>query len=187
MVQLNQQQGIKLLALARSTIGEKLGKKKGVFEAETVFDQFRGAFVTLTMEGALRGCIGNIEPVRTITDAIKANALNAAFHDQRFSPLTLKEFENVHISISLLTEPSPLGYEDEKDLVAKLRPGVDGVILRRGRASATFLPQVWDQLEKTELFLSHLCLKAGLPRDAWREGDLEISVYQVQGFSEEQK
>jgi AmmeMemoRadiSam system protein A len=93
--------------------------------------------------------------------------------------------EAVHIEVSVLSEPILLAYTDADDLLARLRPGIDGVIIKRGFASATFLPQVWDQLPQQEPFLSHLCLKAGLPADQWREGDLEVQVYQVQYFEED--
>jgi AmmeMemoRadiSam system protein A len=116
---------------------------------------------------------------------IKRNAVNAAFHDPRFAPLKADELDQVGIEISILTEPQPLEYRGSKDLLTKLRPHVDGVILRKGKASATFLPQVWEQLPKPEHFLSHLCRKAGLSADTWEKTQLEISTYQVQYFEEE--
>jgi AMMECR1 domain-containing protein len=87
--------------------------------------------------------------------------------------------------VSILTEPQPLKYKDSEDLLAKLRVNVDGVILRKGSASATILPQVWAQLPQPEMFLSHLCTKAGLSSDTWKEGNLDILTYQVQCFEEE--
>ena len=119
-----------------------------------------------------------------IVSGVRENAINAAFHDPRFSPLKKKELDAVHIEVSVLSEPVPLAYTDADDLVAKLRPGIDGVILKKGHASATFLPQVWEQLPKPEQFLSHLCMKAGLPADQWREGDVTVLAYQVQYFEE---
>ncbi|MBT8331768.1 MAG: AMMECR1 domain-containing protein, partial [Deltaproteobacteria bacterium] len=88
------------------------------------------------------------------------------------------------IEVSILSEPQLLNYGDSDDLVEKLRPSVDGVIVRKDLASATFLPQVWEQLPETPDFLSHLCTKAGLAATAWRKTRLEISTYQVQHFSE---
>jgi AmmeMemoRadiSam system protein A len=93
--------------------------------------------------------------------------------------------DQVHVEVSILTLPKALDYSDADDLIQKLRPKIDGVILRRGGASATFLPQVWDQLPDTESFLSHLCAKAGLPSDQWKNGDLEVQTYQVTYFEEE--
>ncbi len=99
-------------------------------------------------------------------------------------PLKPAELDRVDIEVSILTEPYPLEYRDSKDLLAKLRVNVDGVILRKGSASATFLPQVWEQLPRPEEFLSHLCMKAGLSADTWRESHLEVLTYQVQYFEE---
>ena len=90
----------------------------------------------------------------------------------------------MEIEVSILSEPKPLEYEDGKDLIAKLRVNIDGVILRKGYHSATFLPQVWEQLPKPEDFLSHLCRKAGLAADAWRTSKPEISTYQVEYLEE---
>jgi AmmeMemoRadiSam system protein A len=116
---------------------------------------------------------------------VKRNANNAAFHDPRFAPLKANELDQADIEISILTEPQALEYRGSKDLLAKLRPHVDGVILRKGAASATFLPQVWEQLPKPDQFLSNLCRKAGLSADTWEKTQLEISTYQVQYFEEE--
>ena len=83
-----------------------------------------------------------------------------------------------------MTDPKPLSYAGANDLLEKLRPNVDGVILKKGYHQSTFLPQVWEQLPKKEEFLAHLCVKAGLDGDEWRKGDLEVSTYQVQAFEE---
>jgi AmmeMemoRadiSam system protein A len=143
-----------------------------------------GTFVTLKIAGHLRGCIGSLAAEESILDGVKRNAVNAAFHDPRFSPLTVEEIEDVDIEISILTKPQPLEYTNNADLISKLRVNVDGVILQKGQASATFLPQVWEQLPRSEKFLSHLCVKAGLSANAWENTRLEISTYQVQYFEE---
>lgn len=182
-------QGQTLVKLARQTIAERLGKKFIKVDPETladsVFQDHRGTFVTLTINKQLRGCIGNLDSTESILAGIKRNAINAAFHDPRFSPLKADELDRVNIEVSILTEPQRLEYRDSKDLLAKLRVNVDGVILGKGPASATFLPQVWEQLPRPEQFLSHLCMKAGLPDDDWKKSRLEISTYQVQYFEEE--
>jgi AmmeMemoRadiSam system protein A len=152
---------------------------------DSVFKQKRGTFVTLTIDKQLRGCIGNLDSTDSIVDGIERNAVNAAFRDPRFPPLKAGELDRVDIEVSILTEPQPLKYKDSEDLLSKLRVNVDGVILRKGSASATFLPQVWAQLPQPETFLSHLCSKAGLSPDAWKEGNLDILTYQVQCFEEE--
>jgi AmmeMemoRadiSam system protein A len=92
--------------------------------------------------------------------------------------------DRTQIEVSILTEPLPLAYQDSQDLIQKLRVNVDGVIIRKGHASATFLPQVWEQLPQPENFLNHLCMKAGLPADAWKDSELEVLTYQVQYFEE---
>jgi AmmeMemoRadiSam system protein B/AmmeMemoRadiSam system protein A len=186
---LNKHQGQALVRLARKTIMGKLGLKSARAESDPMIDncfqEHRGTFVTLTIDKQLRGCIGNLESTESIMAGIKRNAVNAAFHDPRFAPLKADEFDQVEIEISILTEPQPLEYRNSKDLLVKLRINVDGVILRKGSASATFLPQVWEQLPQPESFLSHLCTKAGLSSDAWRKNNLEILTYQVQYFEEE--
>jgi AmmeMemoRadiSam system protein B/AmmeMemoRadiSam system protein A len=186
------EKGQVLLKLARSTLMEKFGLPLAPSEADRMrsalsdasFQARCGTFVTLKHKGQLRGCIGNLSAADPLAEGVRRNAINAAFHDPRFSPLTEKELGQIEIEVSVLTEPQPLAFSDPEDLLRKLRPNVDGVIIRQGHASATFLPQVWEQLPKKEDFLGHLCLKAGLPRDAWKRGTLEVSTYQVQYFEE---
>jgi len=186
---LKKHQGQALVGLVRQTIAEKLGKKSITVDPETLadiaFQEHRGTFVTLTINKQLRGCIGNLDSTESILAGIKRNAINAAFHDPRFSALKAHELDQVDIEISILTEPKRLEYGDSKDLLSKLRVHVDGVILSKGSANATFLPQVWEQLPRPEQFLSHLCMKAGLPADDWEKSRLEILTYQVQYFEEE--
>jgi AmmeMemoRadiSam system protein A len=189
--QLTQEQGQVLVRLARQTIAERLGmvevSSKNISAAmlsDPVFQEKRGTFVTLKINKQLRGCIGCLTPSETIIEGIKRNALNAAFQDPRFSQLSAPELEQAEIEISILTNPQKLEYADGYDLVQKLRPGIDGVILGHGTARATFLPQVWEQLPGTEEFLAHLCRKAGFVPDAWQSGRLEVSTYQVQYFHE---
>lgn len=187
MKKLTKEHGEKLLRLARMSIGSRLGQKGGETDSSQVeFTGHGGTFVTLKLNNQLRGCIGNITAVGSIWNSIKDNAVSAAFHDHRFSPLTEKEFGETRLSVSILTEPSPLSFKDSVDLCRKIRPNIDGVILRQGRCSATFLPQVWEQLPRVEDFLSHLCLKAGLSQNCWKNEDVEVQTYQVQSFTEEE-
>ena len=185
---LTEAQGEYLLLEARKTIQDRLSGKKDIpqetKEMPTVFHEKRGTFVTLTTRGNLRGCIGHIIPQESLIDGIRENAINAAFRDPRFSPMTRDEWKNVQVEISILTEPKPLTYTDGRDLLNKLRPGIDGVIIKKGFHQSTFLPQVWEQLPDKKAFLNHLCLKAGLSGNAWETGDLEVSTYQVQAFEE---
>ena len=189
---LTEAQGQLLVKLARQTLADRFAKKipqNDIDALETAlndscFQAACGTFVTLTLHRKLRGCIGSLtseEPIRT---GVRRNAINAAFHDPRFAPLSAADFEKVEIEVSILTEPKPLNYRDSADLLKKLRPHVDGVILRKDLSSATFLPQVWEQLPQAPDFLTHLCIKAGLPADAWEDPKLEISTYQVQHFQE---
>jgi MEMO1 family protein len=184
--------GQTLVRLARATIAGKLGthtteKGRASLDRELTDKAFaarQGTFVTLKIDGRLRGCIGHLAPSETVADGVRRNAVNAAFHDPRFRPLTAGELDAVRIEVSLLTAPVPLAYTDAEDLVRRLRPGVDGVILGRGGRRATFLPQVWDQLPLPEDFLNRLCIKAGLAADAWRSGRLDVATYQVRYFEE---
>jgi len=182
-----------LLDHARRTIMEKLGTK---FDREAAarleerlragcFDKKSGTFVTLTLNGQLRGCIGNMSSTVNLRDGVRQNAISAAFHDPRFSPLSPAELEKVHIEISILTDPQALAHDGGDDLILKLRPNIDGVILSKGLNRATFLPQVWKQLPRAEDFLNHLCTKAGLPANTWQSADLDVQTYQVISFEEE--
>ena len=174
-----------LLQLARTVLRHRLqGGEAPETTKDPDFLHKKAAFVTLTIGGKLRGCIGNLIPVGPLWQGIHDNALSAAFHDHRFNALTVEELEQVNIEVSVLSEPRKLSHTGGNDLVDKLCPGIDGVILRKDGRSGTFLPQVWDQLATTELFLDHLCVKAGLPQKSWQADDVSIETYQVECFSE---
>ncbi len=178
-----------LLDLARSTIAEKFGKnfsdrmRSRERPEDKILEEKRGVFVTLTIGGDLRGCIGNIMPVYPLEEGVKRNALNAAFDDPRFEPLSEDEFEKIDVEISVLSVPKKLEYSDSEDLLRKLKPLRDGVIIESGPFSATYLPQVWEEIKDKEMFLSTLCMKAGLPADEWKTGSLDVSVYQAEVFT----
>ncbi|MFP3984036.1 MAG: AmmeMemoRadiSam system protein A [Desulfurivibrionaceae bacterium] len=190
--ELTKNQGKVLLALARQTIAENIGRNLPQAEKKMVenwlqdsaLQQKRGTFVTLTKDENLRGCIGNITPVTSIADGVRQNAVQAAFNDPRFPPLQAEEFDEIKIEVSILTEPRQLDYQDGHEIPRKLRPEVDGVIIRSGMASSTFLPQVWEKLPDPEDFLNNLCLKAGLDPGYWKTGKPEVQTYQVQSFTE---
>lgn len=189
---LDQSQGRALLLLARHTLLERFNRQmpesqKSQMEsrlADPPLQEPCGTFVTLKIGGQLRGCIGSLAGTESIVDNVRSNTVNAAFHDPRFRVLTAQELDRVMIEVSVLTEPKPLDYTDAEDLTAKLRPGIDGVTIRKGMASATFLPQVWRQLPNVDAFLSQLCMKAGLAANAWRRERLDVETYQVQYFEE---
>ena len=179
-----------LLEMARHAIADKwdstgeLDQKQAEMptDIQGFLQKKTGVFVTLYHHGQLRGCIGTLEPVEPLAGEIVENARHAAFHDPRFSPLTEKEFAETDLEISLLTPPEELDFTDSEDLIEKLRPGIHGVILEKNGARATFLPQVWDQLREPEVFLEHLCRKAGLSAGAWKERDVSIQTYTVSCF-----
>ena len=189
---LSKAQGQLLIKLVRYTLMKELGQpvpqtkynslKSALSDA--CFQRTSGVFVTLTRSGQLRGCIGNLTSTEPLVSGIRRNAINSAFHDPRFAPLSASELDEIEIEISILSQPQPLKYHDADDLLNTLRPHVDGVIIRKEAASATFLPQVWEQLPRPQDFLTHLCMKAGLASDAWQHSQLEVSRYQVQYFEE---
>ena len=185
---LSEEQGQALVRLARQEIEAQLALRPAAAAGggdDPALGERRGVFVTLHKDGELRGCIGSLAAVEPLAEGVRRNAINAAFHDYRFTPLTAAELPELHIEVSVLSEPQPLITADADDLVRRLRPGADGVILRGPNGEqATFLPQVWQQLKRPELFLDHLCRKAGLPGDAWRSGRLRVFTYQVQSFEE---
>jgi AmmeMemoRadiSam system protein A len=142
------------------------------------------AFITLTVNGELRGCIGALEPYQPLADDVREHAVAAALEDYRFRPVQEKELANIRIEISRLTLPVPLEYMDANDLLARLHPGVDGVILKDGFRRATFLPQVWEKIPDPAEFLENLCYKMGSESGTWFRKHLEVLVYQVEEFHE---
>ena len=156
-----------LVRLARSVIEAALdaGQKEAIpDDVSPAVLKKGGCFVTLHKKGALRGCIGTIEPVQSLVKGVEENAVNAAFKDPRFSSLKIEELPDIDLEVSVLSVPQKLTFKDPEDLKRQLKPGIHGVILSNGWRRSTFLPQVWDQLPDPELFLRHLCEKAGLQR-----------------------
>ncbi len=142
------------------------------------------SFVTLTLGGELRGCIGALHPLEPLYEDVRHHAGQAALEDYRFSPVSPAEVAQLEIEISVLTEPHPLAYEGPDDLVRQLRPEVDGVVLQQGLRRATFLPQVWESIPDPETFLRMLCEKMGAAPNAWRQAKLDVQTYQVEKFME---
>jgi len=182
--------GKRLLAMARNAIAAELGRghlmcnEPSLDTQAHVLEKKMGVFVTLHHHGELRGCIGTLEPVVSLAKDVVENARHAAFHDPRFPPLTQKEFLEIDMEISVLTPPRAMDYCGSEDLKKKLKPGIHGVILEKHGAKATFLPQVWDQLPEPEIFLEHLCRKAGLSSHAWKDSNIVIQTYTVHSFKE---
>lgn len=179
-----------LLTLARRSIDHYLrnGSRMEIKPQEVPTKRLiedGACFVTLYMGGELRGCIGTLEAHRPLVMDVIDNALSSAFGDPRFPPLSLEELPKVKISISYLSKPEPFPVKDEKDLLSKLVPNKHGLIIQKGYARATFLPVVWEQLPEKKEFLSHLCEKAGLAPDEWKDTKgMEFSVYEAQEFEE---
>ena len=142
------------------------------------------SFITLTMRGNLRGCIGALEPYQPLAEDVREHAIAAALNDPRFPQVEPSELNAIKIEVSCLTEPRPLEYSSADDLLAKLRPHVDGVILKDGFRRATFLPQVWEKISDPADFLENLCYKMGAAPDLWKRKHLSVLIYQTEEFNE---
>ena len=167
-----------LLPLARAAIATELGLIQAASAEQPWLRQEGASFITLMLEGKLRGCIGTLRPHRTLADDVKANAVGAAFRDPRFTRLTAAEFAAIAVEISVLSPLEPLGFSDEPDALRQLRAGLDGVVFEYGHHSSTFLPQVWENFREPAEFMGHLKYKAGLPPDFW-DKDVRLSRYTV--------
>jgi uncharacterized protein len=142
------------------------------------------SFITLTIDGNLRGCIGALEPYQPLAQDVREHAVAAALDDPRFPPVSPEEIDRIKIEISRLTLPKRVEYTDAEDLLYRLHPYVDGVIVRDGFLRATFLPQVWEKIPDKEDFMENLCYKMGAAPDLWRRKHLEVLTYQVEEFQE---
>ncbi len=183
---LSQEEGKELLRLARDSI-KSFFESKDVRVKEEIMKRFsekQGVFVTLTIDGDLRGCIGYPEPIFPLYEAVINSARSAAFSDPRFSPLTKEEFKDVHLEISVLTVPELIKAKPD-DYVKKIKVGEDGLIVRSAYGSGLLLPQVaieykWDAKQ----FLEHTCEKAGLNKNSWKEKSILVYKFQAQIFEE---
>jgi AmmeMemoRadiSam system protein A len=175
--------GAVLLGLARESIASAFGQTR---PADSSADWLRApgaCFVTLTQGGELRGCIGSLEPRRSLLEDVTTNARMAAFRDPRFPPLGASELDDTRIEVSLLSPLEPLPAGSEAEALKLMKPHVDGIVLEETRHRATFLPQVWDALPDPRDFLAHLKAKAGLRPDFWSD-DLRLYRYRVTKWSE---
>lgn len=178
--------GPALVALARQAIAEALGVDAPAVPTPELaaLAQPGATFVTLhDRHGELRGCVGRLEAVRPLLDDVRANAVAAAFHDNRFPPLRAAEWPGLQVEVSLLDKPEPLEARSEAEALAALKPHDDGVILEWEGRRATFLPQVWEQLPDARGFMAALKRKAGLPADFWAP-DVKLSRYRVRKFED---
>lgn len=170
-------------ALEQGVVGEKLPK----LDLKVLSPRLRqdgASFVTLTVDGNLRGCIGALEPYQPLAEDVREHAIAAALQDYRFPRVQPEELALINIEVSRLTIPIPLSYDTSEGLLAKLRPGIDGVLLQDGVRRATFLPQVWEKISDPAEFLDNLCYKMGAGPNLWRQKHLEILIYQVEEFHE---
>lgn len=173
-----------LLQLARHSIASELSQQQPLAALATKqLQQHAACFVTLNIEGKLRGCIGNLEARDSLVKAIQRNAKQAAFKDQRFKPLTLEELPLITVELSILTPMQAIEVASEADLLKKLRPGIDGLLFESGSHRATFLPSVWQQIPDPKQFQAQLKRKAGLEPSYWHS-NVRCSVYQSIKMSE---
>ena len=181
--QVDNDQGSLLLQIARASIASRFGLWFDCADdADFLYEQ-RACFVTLTLSGRLRGCIGSLQAHRALLDDVRENAQAAAFRDPRFQPLSANEYTETAIEISLLSPLSPMEVEDEQDALSQLQPGVDGVVLHCGSKRGTFLPQVWESLPDPQRFLAELKRKAGLSTQYWSD-DVRLFRYHVEKWTE---
>lgn len=165
-------------AIQNKLNGAKIPSKYDIVKQFPQFVLPKATFITLKQNGILRGCIGSLVAHRELYNDIVHNAQSAAFGDPRFKPLTLEELNSTTIEISLLSDSVLVQYDDIKDLKTKIEVGTDGIILKLNGKQATFLPQVWDDLNEFDVFFEHLCKKAGLSTDSLNKHP-EIYKYQV--------
>jgi hypothetical protein len=174
--------GKTLLTLARGAIESKLFGSASSIDAPWL-EQNGATFITLTRDGALRGCIGSLQATRPLGDDVAENAVAAAFRDPRFPPIAAAEWPDVRVEVSLLSTPKPMRFADEADLLAQIRVGEDGIILECEGRRATFLPQVWESIPDKRQFMGELARKAGLSDDT-RLGRCRVWRYKVTKWKE---
>ncbi len=172
-----------LLDIARTSIanGLKQGQPLAVRQGDypSILQAPRASFVTLQINTQLRGCIGTLEAFRPLIEDVAENAFAAAFRDPRFPPVSEKEFKQLDYHISILSPSEPIEVKSENDLLNKLRPGIDGLVLEEGGRRGTFLPSVWESLPSPRQFLAQLKVKAGLPADYWSD-NIKVKRYTVE-------
>jgi len=185
---LTKEQGRKLIRLVRDTIASRLDGKSADVGAELKkeFSEKKGAFVTLTINGELRGCIGIVEAIYPLWQTIVHAAESAAFGDPRFGPLDKEEFERVKVEISVLSVPELIKVKSAEEYLKNIKIGRDGLIIDGDYGKGLLLPQVavewkWDVKE----FLENTCRKAGIAKDGWSDINNKIYKFQAQIFSEE--
>jgi AmmeMemoRadiSam system protein A len=178
--------GPTLLGLARRAV--ERGPSGALPEPDTrtlgeALREPRASFVTLSADGRLRGCCGHLEPTGPLAMDVWRAAHASAYRDTRFPPVRPEEIGGLTIEVSVLGRPEPVAAGTEEELLARIEPGLDGLIVALGPARATFLPKVWSSIPEPAAFLRELRRKAGLPADFWSH-DLQWSRYRVDAFGE---
>lgn len=176
------------IRLARAAIESEIFNKElpNIDVLPSNFKENGAVFVTLKnrSDSSLRGCIGSLIAHRPLHEDIISNAVSSAFNDPRFEPLKTEELGKIKIELSILTEPKKLHYSGVDDLLFKITPKVDGLIIKSDDKQATFLPSVWEEIAQKEEFLSLLCRKAGLAGDFYKSGELDVYTYSAEKFEE---
>jgi AmmeMemoRadiSam system protein A len=175
--------GQSLARYARSSIAAALGGPTSGSPSFPGSEDNAATFVTLRRGEELHGCIGSIEPRRSLVDDVRSNAVSAALFDPRATPLSADDVERLSVEVSLLTPMERIAFVDEASAIAALRPGRDGVLFRCQGRRATFLPQVWKNLPDPARFLASLKTKAGFASNFWSD-DVELYRYEVTKFND---
>ncbi|MEM7255560.1 MAG: AmmeMemoRadiSam system protein A [Pseudomonadota bacterium] len=175
-----------LLSTARASIAHGLtsGHAITITHVEQYSPALRrraSAFVTLRLTDTLRGCIGGLTAHQPLITDVAQHAFAAAFKDPRFPVLDRREFDAIHLEVSVLLPAEAVAFASESDLLAKLRPGIDGITVTQGRKRATFLPTVWETLPEPSQFLHELKSKARISKGAV---NYSIERYETVSFGE---
>ena len=175
-----------LIELARRTVEHGIGRTEPLrvypSDYSPALREKRASFTTLRIKGDLRGCMGTLEAERTLVEDVVNSSFTAAFQDPRFPPVQKKELASLEYHISILSPPERIFVKDEKDLVERLRPGIDGLVLRAGEHRATFLPSVWEVIPKASDFVRRLKKKARLDETFW-SAEMVFLIYTTDSFS----
>ncbi len=181
---LSQEQGQALVRLARYTLDTRIGQRQGTLPpVDPRLNENGATFVTLTVGGTLRGCIGTPQARTFLFEDVQENTVRAATMDPRFPPVLPAELDQIQIEVSVLTPPRLLDCLPGERL-DRIRPGVDGLLLTSGFYRGLLLPQVWEKIPQAQDFMDILCRKAGLSSSAWRQSDTKLYTFQVQAFHE---
>lgn len=172
-----------LLAIARESLDAALGAGEEPARNEPWLREPGATFITLRRLGGLRGCVGTIQAHRPLLEDVRHNTRSAAFSDPRFPPVERFEYPEISLEVSLLSPCEPCQFGCEEEALARLRPGIDGIVFEYGERRSTFLPQVWEQLPNPSDFLAHLKHKAGLARSFWH-ADVRLWRYTVTKWAE---